>query len=68
MIKFDMWHGDKRTDADNIDIAFYPQGFYTAGSEYRGNIYKNGKCIGDYVVTDSVELEKSFPQLVFNWS
>lgn len=67
MIKFDMWYGDKHTEADKIDIAFYPQGFYTDGSEYRGNIYRAEKCIGDYVCTDCEELEKAFPQLAFNW-
>ena len=45
-----------------IDICFY-------GNEgrYRGNIYKDGKIIGDYVCNDSVELEKKFTQLTFNW-
>lgn len=62
MIKFDMWYGDKHTDADKIGIVFYDN-----AAEYRGNIYKNGKCIGDYTCTDSVELEKAFPQLAFNW-
>ena len=62
MIKFDMWYNDNATDADKIDIAFYPN-----AGQYRGNIYKNGKMIGDYVCTDSIELEKAFPQLIFNW-
>ena len=62
MIKIDMWYGNKHTEADKIDICFY-------GNEgkYRGNIYKDGKIIGDYVCTDSVELEKKFTQLTFNW-
>lgn len=62
MIKIDMWHGDKKEDADKIDIFFYG-----LDCEYRGNIYKAGKAIGDYSCNDSVELEKAFPQLVFNW-
>lgn len=62
MIKIDMWYGDKHTDADKIDISFYPN-----AGEYRGNIYKGGKYIGDYTCTDSAELEKAFPQLSFNW-
>lgn len=63
MSNIDMWYGDKWTDADKIDIAFYPN-----SGEYRGNIYKNGKIIGDYFCTDSSKLEKLFPQLVFNWN
>ena len=63
MIKIDMWYNDKPTDADQIDVFFYD-----LDCEYRGNIYKTGKIIGDYVCTDSTELEKVFPQLVFNWN
>ena len=62
MIVIDMWYGDSYTEADKIDICFY-------GNEgrYRGNIYKDGKIIGDYSCTNSVELEKKFKQLNFNW-
>jgi len=62
MIKIDMWYGDSHTDADKIDVAFYP-----SDGQYRGNIYKDGKIIGDYTCNDSVELEKSFNHLRFNW-
>ena len=62
MTKIDMWYGDSYTEADKIDICFYDN-----ESEYRGNIYKNGKIIGDYVCNDSVKLEKCFKQLTFNW-
>lgn len=58
----DMWYGDKKEEADRIDVFFYPN-----GGEYRGNIYKNRKAIGDYCCNDSVLLETLFPQLVFNW-
>ena len=51
MINIDMWYGDKHTEADKIDIAHYPN-----DGQYRGNIYKDGKMIGDYTCTDSVEL------------
>ena len=44
MIKFDMWYNDNATAADKPDITFYPN-----AGQYRGNIYKNGKMIGDYV-------------------
>lgn len=59
MVNIDMWYGNKPEEADRIDMTFF--------CEYRGNIYKDGKCIGDYSCTDSVELEKKFPQLQFNW-
>ena len=63
MINIDMWYGDDHNKADKIDISFYPN-----EGEYRGNIYKNGKIIGDYTCNDSVELEKAFLQLHFNWN
>lgn len=55
MLKIDMWYSDDVSKADKIDVAFYPN-----DGKYRGNIYRNGKCIGDYVCDDSVELEKHF--------
>ena len=58
----DMWFGDKPDQADEISISFYPH-----DCEYRGNIYKNKKAIGDFASTNSLEIEKAFPQLVFNW-
>lgn len=51
-----------KKEADKIDVVFYPN-----DCEYRGNIYKRGKTIGDYSCKDSVLLEKAFPQLTFNW-
>lgn len=63
MIELDMWYDNKPTDADKIDVFFND-----LDCEYRGNIYKAGRIIGDYVCTDSIELEKTFPQLVFNWN
>lgn len=57
-----MWYGDKHTEADKIDIVHYPN-----DGQYRGNIYKDGKMIGDYSCNDSLELEKTFNQLNFNW-
>ena len=61
MIKIDMWYGNNHKEADKIDVFFNPNG------EYRGNVYKDGKCIGDYVCDDSIELEETFNQLKFNW-
>lgn len=62
MIDIDMWYGDNYKEADAIDITFYPN-----AGEYRGNIYKNRKIIGDYTCNDSVELENKFNQLEFIW-
>lgn len=62
MINIDMWYGDDHRKADKIDITFYPN-----GGQYRGNIYIGEKNVGDYVCNDSLELEKAFPQLTFNW-
>lgn len=62
MIKIDMWYGDSHTEADKIDVTFYSN-----DGEYRGNVYKDGKMIGDYVCNDSIELEETFCQLHFNW-
>lgn len=61
MINIDMWYGNSHKEADKIDVTFYP-----SDEEYRGNVYKDGKIIGDYVCNDSVELENSFTQLKFN--
>lgn len=61
-VNIDMWHGDKKEDVDKIDISFYPN-----DGEYRGNIYKNGRMIGDYTCSDSLTLETIFPQLKFAW-
>lgn len=62
MVKIDIWYGDSPYKADKIDIEFYD-----LDAEYRGNIYKNGKIIGDYSCKSSLELEKAFPQLQFDW-
>lgn len=62
MLNIDMWYNDEISEADKITIAFYPN-----DGEYRGNIYKSGKIIGDYTCNDSIELEKAFNHLHFNW-
>ena len=62
MINIDMWHGDNYKEAEKIYV------FFNGNSgEYRGNIYISGRAVGDYVCSDSVELENTFSQLVFNW-
>lgn len=61
-LKIDMWYEDKKEEADKIDIFFND-----LDCMYSGNIYKNGQIIGDYFCSNSMILEKLFPQLVFNW-
>lgn len=61
-VQVDMWYGNAKEEADGISVTFYPN-----SGEYRGNIYKDGKMIGDYICKSSVELEDAFPQLEFNW-
>lgn len=58
----DMWYGDDINNVDKIDISFSD-----IDCVYRGNMYINGKIVGDYETSDSVKLEESFPQLEFNW-
>lgn len=59
----DIWPGNSYDDIVKIDISFSD-----CDCVYRGNIYnKEGKMIGDYSASDSLTLEKMFPQLVFNW-
>ena len=60
-VNIDMWYGNKIEEVTKIDVRFYDNG------EYRGNIYINNKIVGDYTAKDSIELEKAFPQLTFNW-
>lgn len=62
MINIDMWYGDNYKDCDKINLFFND-----IDARYWGWIYKNNKIIGDYTCTDSIELEKTFSHLVFNW-
>ena len=49
MIKFDMWYNDNPASADHVDCFFYDNDCTS-----RGNLYKEGRCIGDFTATDSV--------------
>ena len=62
MLNIDMWYNNAIEEADKITVAFSD-----IDVMYRGNIYKDNKIIGDYSCNDSVELEKAFPHLQFNW-
>lgn len=62
MKKVDLWYGNEIKDVDKIDISFSD-----IDCVYRGNMFINGKMVGDYETDDSLKLEKMFPQLQFNW-
>ena len=53
---------DSPHNADKIDIYFSD-----LDCIYRGNIYQNGRIIGDYAAEEAAQIERMFPQLVFNW-
>lgn len=61
-VSLDFWYGDTKSKVDRIDIAFYPN-----DGVYRGNMYCEGKMIGDYSCTSWELLEKTFPRLTFDW-
>lgn len=51
-ITFDFWYGDKLKDCDGIKVYF--------DCKYRGNLYKNGEAVGDFVTESSVAIEKAW--------
>lgn len=56
-MRIDFWYGDKMEDIAGVYVSFYPN-----NGEYRGNVFnKDGKAIGDFTSSDSVEIEKTFP-------
>lgn len=58
MIKIDMWYEYKPEEVTGINWSFY--GYDVA---YRGNLYKNGKTIGDFTADTMQEVQEAFPQL-----
>ena len=61
MIKFDFWDGETADILErltSVSCTFYPN-----SGEYRGNLYIDNKAVGDYICTDSVELERHFPNI-----
>lgn len=63
MLNVDMYYNDKYTEVDRITVFFND-----LDNTYWCNIYKNDKCIGDYTCNSSIELEKAFSQLCFDWN
>ena len=58
MIKIDMWYEYKPEEVTGINWSFYG---YDVG--YRGNLYKNGKTIGDFTADTMQEVQEAFPHL-----
>ena len=56
MIKFDFWYNDTLETITGASADFYPN-----DGIYRGNLFKDGCIVGDYVADDSVEIEDTFP-------
>ena len=58
MINIDMWYEYKMEEVTGINWSFY--GYDVV---YRGNLYKNGKTIGDFTADTMQEVQEAFPQL-----
>jgi len=58
----DMWYGNKPTEADRITAYFCD-----LDAVYRGNLYKEGRVIGDYTARHSYEIEQTFTQFRNIW-
>lgn len=58
MINIDMWYGDKPEEVTGINWSFSD-----TDCVYRGNVYKDDKCIGDYGSDTIQEVQEAFSQL-----
>jgi hypothetical protein len=56
MINLEFWYNNTLEEVTEIDCFFYPN-----AGEYRGNLYINGKAVGDYTTRNSSEIEKIAP-------
>lgn len=59
-MNLDFWYGNKIEEITQATVSFSD-----LDCEYRGNMYINGKCVGDFSSSNSVEVEKTFPG-IFN--
>lgn len=58
-IYLDFWYGDKV-----IDVARISCSWSCADCVYRGNMWDaSGRIIGDYMTTDSLQIERTFSHL-----
>lgn len=58
----DMWYRNKPEEVDKISFSFSD-----LDCVYRGNCYVNGKCVGDFSTSDSLEIERTFSHLKFDY-
>lgn len=63
MVNIDFWYKNSLQEITRIDLFF--NGY---SGLYEGNIYINDKIVGDYSADDSIELERTFSHLHFNWN
>lgn len=59
MVHFDWWYGK----IINLSLCTATVTFYPNEGIYRGNIYYEGKAVGDFWSNDSVAIEKRFPNI-----
>lgn len=53
----ELWHGESEEEIAGANCLFYPN-----SGVYRGNLFnEDGRMIGDFTSTDSVEIEDRFP-------
>ncbi len=57
-MKIDWWYGKKDLKKCGVTVSFYPN-----DGKYRGIIYHEGKCVGDFVSESSTEIEKVWPEI-----
>lgn len=58
MIKINMWYEYKPEEVTGINWSFY--GYDVV---YRGNLYRDGKTIGDFTADTMQEVCRAFPHL-----
>lgn len=58
MISIDMWYKNNPKEITGIDWSFSD-----LDCVYRGNLYKDGKTIGDFIADTMQEVQEAFPQL-----
>ena len=65
-LEIDMWYGDTVKDCDE-----FSWGFYDGSCEYRGNLYKQDKIVGDFhspTLQNFVDVwNKAHPENTYNY-
>ncbi len=56
----DLWYGDKAENVTALDWSFY-----ASDGIYRGNLYIDGRCAGDFLTTDFNDIYRIFPWFTF---